>query len=141
MNNTAYSVLIIDDDQHVAEWIKKVFEEEGDIAHICTNPRLAVPLALNYMPQLIIVDVHMSPMSGFEVAIAIKNHEELEHIPLVFISGSDDLKTGLLAFSVGAASFIKKPINAVQLIQETNIMKDICQFTRLAKKITESKNK
>lgn len=132
MMNKPYNVLIIDDDEHMAQFIKTIFEEEGDIAHICTNPNMALALAIQYMPQLIIIDVHMMPISGFEVALALRANEKLEDIPLVFISGSDDNKTGLLAFTVGATAFIKKPINAKQLIEETSIMKDICQLTRIA---------
>jgi PleD family two-component response regulator len=136
MNSKPYNVLIIDDDEFVARHIKKIFEEEGDIAHICTNPELALALAKQYMPQLIIIDVHMTPTSGFEVALQIRADKSLQDTPLVFISGSDDKDTGLLAFTVGATAFLKKPINARQLIEETGIMKDICQLSRIARTIT-----
>jgi PleD family two-component response regulator len=136
MINKPYNVLIIDDDEFVARYIKRIFEEEGDIAHVCTNPELALALAKQYMPQLIIVDVHMTPTSGFEVALGIRAEKSLQDVPLVFISGSDDKDTGLLAFTVGATAFLKKPINAKQLIEETGIMKDMCQLSRIARTIT-----
>lgn len=136
MNSKPYNVLIIDDDEFVARYIKNIFEDEGDVAHVCTNPDLALALAKQYMPQLIIIDVHMTPTSGFEVALAIRADKALQDVPLVFISGSDDKDTGLLAFTVGATAFLKKPINARQLIEETGIMKDICQLSRIARKIT-----
>lgn len=136
MNSKPYNVLIIDDDEFVARHIKQIFEDEGDVAHICTNPNHALALARQYMPQLIVVDVHMTPLSGFEVALIIRADKALQDIPLVFISGSDDKETGLLAFTVGATAFLKKPINARQLIEETSIMKDICQLTRIARSIT-----
>ena len=136
MINKPYNVLIIDDDEFVARYIKNIFEDEGDVAHVCTNPELALALAKQYMPQLIIIDVHMTPTSGFEVALAIRADKSLQDVPLVFISGSDDKDTGLLAFTVGATAFLKKPINAGQLIEETGIMKYICQLSRIARKIT-----
>jgi CheY-like chemotaxis protein len=136
MNSKPYNVLIIDDDEFVATYIKHIFEDEGDIAHICTNPDHALALAKQYMPQLIVIDVHMTPTSGFGVALAIRADKNLQDTPLVFISGSDDKETGLLAFTVGATAFLRKPINAKQLIEETSIMKDICQLTRIARSIT-----
>ncbi len=136
MNSKPYNVLIIDDDEFVATYIKHIFEDEGDIAHICTNPDHALALAKQYMPQLIVIDVHMTPTSGFVVALAIRADKNLQDTPIVFISGSDDKETGLLAFTVGATAFLRKPINAKQLIEETSIMKDICQLTRIARSIT-----
>ena len=136
MNSKPYNVLIIDDDEFVATYIKHIFEDEENIAHICTNPDHALALAKQYMPQLIVIDVHMTPTSGFGVALAIRADKNLQDTPLVFISGSDDKETGLLAFTVGATAFLRKPINAKQLIEETSIMKDICQLTRIARSIT-----
>ncbi len=64
----------------------------------------------NHVPDIILLDVKMPGMDGIETCRAIKNRAEWKDIPVIFITGADELSQKLAAFGVGAVDFVTKPI-------------------------------
>ena len=103
-------ILVVDDTQMNVEILLALLGKEYDIA-VATSGEAALEITKNQQPDLILLDVVMPKMNGFEVCKRIKQDRKLSDIPIVFLSALDeekDRQTGLL---LGAIDFIDKPFN------------------------------
>jgi len=102
------SILIVDDDKLSGIALKHILGDEYDI-HIVRNGQEAITTVFNQPPDIILLDIIMPGLNGFQVIELLKSTEETRRIPVVFITGLtsvDDEEKGL---DLGAADFIKKP--------------------------------
>jgi two-component system aerobic respiration control protein ArcA len=109
------TILIIDDDETMRLALKRMLESEN-YRVLSAEDASQLSVVLDDQPMdLIILDVGLPWINGFELAQMMKEHEDLKRIPIVFISAhkSDaDVKRG---FEVGAADYIKKPFDVAQV--------------------------
>ncbi len=120
------TVLVIEDDETMRAALKRILETDGiDVRTAADGTQLGAALD-NKMVALIMLDIGLPWINGFELAKLLKEHPVLKSIPLIFVSGhtSDaDVKQG---FSVGADDYIKKPFDiekvrrAVQALLKLN---------------------
>lgn len=120
------TVLVIEDDETMRAALKRILETDGiDVRTAADGTQLGAALD-NKMVDLIMLDIGLPWINGFELAKLLKEHPVLKSIPLIFVSGhtSDaDVKQG---FSVGADDYIKKPFDlekvrrAVQALLKLN---------------------
>jgi diguanylate cyclase (GGDEF)-like protein len=109
-NNQSGRILIVDDDPINIEILKIVLENEHDI--LCAdNGAQAFELAKKYQPDLILLDVIMPVMDGFELCRLLKTHTETSAIPVIFITGLNDTEAEIQGLQVGAIDYVTKPIN------------------------------
>src|SRR5438270_751300 len=105
-----------DDDRETREMLKMALELEGyDVAQAANGLRLISTLHVD-RPDLILLDVMMSWIDGFELCRAVKKNDEFRDIPVIFISAkktASDIRTGLAA---GAADYFSKPIDMERLL-------------------------
>lgn len=103
------TLLVIEDDETMRNAIKRIFETDGFVVKTAADgTQLSMVLDDNPI-DLIVLDVGLPWVNGFELAKLLKEHDDLKHIPLIFVSGktSDfDVKRG---FEAGADDYIKKP--------------------------------
>ncbi len=130
-----YSVLIIDDDKFLSQYMAEKFKTTASKITICNDSTKGLSTVIRLKPQLIIIDVQMQPINGFDLGLEIKKTKELEDIPIVFISASTNKEYPVIAFTLGAAAFLTKPLDMDVLLQEAELLMDMCQFKRLAKKV------
>ena len=133
--SNSYSVLIIDDDEFLSSYMAEKFKTTTSKITICNDSSKALQTVIKLKPQLIIIDVQMQPINGFDLGLEIKKIPELEDIPIVFISASNNKDYPVIAFTLGAAAFLTKPLDMDILLQEAELLMDMCQFKRLAKKV------
>ncbi len=104
-------ILIVDDDRDTREMLMLALDLEGyDVEQAANGLRLVSSLRVD-RPDLILLDVMMSWIDGFELCRSIKKNEELRDIPIVFVSarkGGEDVRRGLEA---GAADYFTKPVD------------------------------
>ncbi len=109
------TVLVIDDDESIRLAMKRLLEDEGyNVLSAADASQLSNVLDDQPM-DLIILDVGLPWINGFELAQMMKEHEDLKKIPIIFISAhrsAADVKRG---FEVGAADYIKKPFDVNQI--------------------------
>lgn len=108
---TPRTILVIEDDETMRSALKRIFESDGmNVKTAADGTQLSVVLDDSPI-DLIILDIGLPWINGLELAKLLKEHEELKHIPLIFVSGktSDlDVKRG---FDAGADDYIKKPFD------------------------------
>ena len=111
-------VIIVDDDRDTREMLTLAFELEGyEVAQAANGLRLISSLHVD-QPDLIVLDVMMSWIDGFELCRSIKKNEQFQQIPVLFLSArksADDLRRGLEA---GAAGYFTKPVQVEELMRE-----------------------
>src|SRR4051812_42263046 len=109
-------IIIVDDDRETREMLKMALELEGyDVSQAANGLRLISTLHVD-RPDLILLDVMMSWIDGFELCRAVKKNEEFNGIPVIFISAkktASDIRTGLAA---GASDYFSKPIDMERLL-------------------------
>ncbi len=119
-------ILIAEDERDIRDLIEFTLTFAGHEVVKASNGAQAVELAPQVMPDLIMMDVRMPRMTGYEACRAIKEMDDIKHIPIVFLSakGQDtEIDTGLDA---GAYEYILKPFAPDQLTQR--IKEILAQF-------------
>ena len=106
-----HTILVIEDDETMRNALRRIFEDEGfNVLPAADGTQLSS--VLNDGPiDLIILDIGLPWINGFELAKLLKEHKDLKSIPLIFVSGKTseiDVKRG---FQVGADDYIKKPFD------------------------------
>jgi len=118
MSNKTIYILIVDDNQNNLFTLHTLIEEYLDANILEANSGMeALSILLTEKVDLVILDVQMPEMDGFETAQAIRERKKTQHIPIVFLTAaykSDEFQQK--GFSVGAADYLTKPIDKPQLI-------------------------
>lgn len=121
-------ILIAEDERDIRDLIEFTLKYAGHEVHKAANGAEAVELAPQVMPDLIMMDVRMPKMTGYEACKVIKEMEATRHIPIVFLSAKgqeSEIDTGLEA---GAYEYILKPFAPEQLTQR--IKEILAQFKK-----------
>src|SRR5690606_36944597 len=116
------SILIIEDDETIRAALKRVFEGEGYRVMAAADGTQLSSVLDDAPVDLIVLDVGLPWINGFELAEMMKSHSDLKEIPLVFLSArtSDvDVKRG---FEVGASDYIKKPFDIEKVKRTVNTL-------------------
>ncbi len=109
-------VVIVDDDRDTRELLKQSLESRGfSVAEAQSGLRLIRYLHVD-RPDVILLDVMMSWIDGFELCRAIKRNPEFREIPICFISGRSDPRDIAEGLACGAAAYFVKPIDTDELL-------------------------
>ena len=113
----APKITIVEDDRETRELLALTLESEGfEVETAANGLRLIAALQL-HRPDVILLDVNMSWIDGFELCKAVKQNAQFRDIPVVFVSGRvgrEDRQRGL---SVGAADYFTKPFDVHRLVE------------------------
>ncbi len=120
------TILIIEDEMHIRGNIAEVLELEYYDVLFAENGRIGVDLALEYVPDLIVCDVMMPEMDGFEVIQALQRAPETAMIPFIFLTALADRQSMRFAMELGADDYVVKPFMSDELLATIQ--------TRLAKR-------
>lgn len=111
MNSERPSVLVIDDEPFNLSLMEGVLGSGYNVQKATNGPQ-ALELAFAYPPDLILVDLMMPMMDGFEVCRRLKENPATLHVPVIFVTAKNEIKDEELGFNLGASDFIHKPISA-----------------------------
>lgn len=109
-------VLLVDDNPANLELLTQVLKGAGYRIRSALSGRLALDSTRVAQPDLILLDITMPEMDGFEVCRILKEDERLREIPVVFISALDDVLDKVKAFRVGGADYVTKPFQAEEVL-------------------------
>lgn len=105
-----YSLLIVDDEPDNLRILSSLLREEHQVI-VAKSGHQALTLAQDMQPDLILLDVVMPNMTGFEVIEILKKQTSTQDIPVIFITGLQSSKDETLGFELGAVDYIHKPFN------------------------------
>ena len=114
-DKTNESILIVDDNPDNLRLLSGILSKKG----YKVRPALSGPLALQSVqsspPDLILLDIKMPDMNGYEVCSRLKTDEKTRDVPVIFISALDEIVDKVKAFDVGGVEYITKPFEAERL--------------------------
>jgi diguanylate cyclase (GGDEF)-like protein len=108
---TRLPVLLVVDDQPInIQLIHQIFSENHTIL-MATSGAQALAICANQQPDLMLLDIEMPNMNGYEVCEQIKANPLTHHIPIIFVTAHNNVLAEVRGLSVGAVDFITKPVN------------------------------
>lgn len=111
-------LLIIDDEEATVDMLKTYLEIGGHESVGAYNGNDGLILAQMEMPELLILDLMMPEMDGYEVCKRFRNHPQLQGIPIIIVSARTEQSAIDKAISMGASAYLTKPINLPKLTSE-----------------------
>ncbi len=108
--STRKSVLIVDDTPTNIDILIEILAEDYEVA-VATDGDSALESVDESKPDLILLDIMMPGMDGYQVCSILKKHESTRDIPVVFITAMNDIKDEIKGFEVGAVDYITKPFS------------------------------
>jgi signal transduction histidine kinase/DNA-binding response OmpR family regulator/ferredoxin len=121
LKNGEKNVLVVDDESSIRELLKQEFEEEGYNVTEAKDGFEALEKIKIRKPDIVILDVMMPLMNGFDVVAVIKNNPETKDIPIIILSILEDIQRG---FQVGVDKYLNKPIDVENLKKEVKTLVD-----------------
>lgn len=110
------TILVIEDDAAVARMLAEMLEAEGYIPLVASTGEEGVALATREAPQLILLDLMLPGMDGFQVVESIRGSARTAHIPVMVVSARHDTDVVLRAFGSKVDDYIKKPFHGGELV-------------------------
>ena len=116
MDNSQIKVLVVDDEPSNLRFLSKLLTAQGYQVYRAICGQLALNVAIAHCPDLILLDIRMPEMNGYEVCRRLKATAETEQIPVIFLSVLDEMNDKLQAFRVGGADYITKPFQVEEVL-------------------------
>ncbi len=114
--NLRRRLLIVDDDAAIRLICREVLEAHGFLVREAEDGANALVEARRFRPDLVLVDVMMPAMDGFELARRLRAERETALIPLIFVSARGQTADKVRAFKLGAEDYLVKPFDSVELV-------------------------
>ena len=109
-------ILVIEDEDFLRNNIKKMLELKGHQCQTAENGLQGVEILKNFTPDLIVCDVMMPFMDGFEVLENVKANPQTQNIPFVFLTARADAIDKIKGAEMGASQYLTKPFSMIDLI-------------------------
>lgn len=133
-------ILVVDDDPTLRILIRAALEQAGYLVEEATDGRQALQQFMRHRPAAIMMDVDMPGMNGFDACIRIREDRVGEHIPILMVTGLEDVESVNRAYAAGATDFIPKPINWALLAHRIRyVLRTSATYQKL--RTSEAKNK
>ncbi len=112
-----YRVLLVDDDQELAAMYQMHLENAGMQVDVLHDAAGVLDKLASSSPDLVLMDVNMPGISGFEMGAVIRQFEEYLHIPIVFMTAERGMDARLASLQLGGDDFLSKPVDPVFLVE------------------------
>ena len=109
-------IVVADDDPIVVRFLTSVFQSEGFEVRGAEDGEQALQMIRDNRPDIVILDLVMPFMDGFEVCRQVRQSAETSHLPVIILSMRDKEQDALRAFAMGANDYVRKPFNALELV-------------------------
>jgi two-component system sensor histidine kinase/response regulator len=114
------NILIVDDTPTNLRLLTSILSSAGYVVRPARNGQIALASALSAPPNLILLDIMMPEMDGYEVCRRLKADNQTKNIPVIFISALNDIEEKIKSFELGAVDYITKPFHAEEVLARVN---------------------
>ena len=109
-------ILIVDDTPDNIRFLATILTQEGYKVRKALDGQMALTACENLLPDLILLDIMMPGIDGYEVCKQLKNNEQTSNIPVIFLSAIDDVLDKVKAFQFGGVDYITKPFQGAEVL-------------------------
>ena len=117
---TENKILIVDDIAKNIQMAMNILKNEGYKMFYAKSGEMALKLVIEHDFDLILLDIMMPDISGFEVCIELKNNNKTKDIPIIFLSGKNSSQDISQAYESGGIDYVVKPFITIELITKVN---------------------
>jgi type IV pilus assembly protein PilB len=117
-NATKPLILCVDDDKGILNISERVLGNAGYAVITADSGTAALQILHDHKPELILLDVIMPGMDGYEVCARLQGNKELAYIPVIFVSALGEEENKARAFALGAVDYLVKPVSAATLLHK-----------------------
>ena len=108
-------IVVVDDEPGVGEAIRQLLSRDGFAIESPGDARAALPELIREAPDLVILDVNMPGMSGWELCAILRRQSTTRNVPILFLTGRRELKDRITAMQFGGSDYLAKPFGADEL--------------------------
>ncbi len=131
-------ILVVDDASVNLQLLTNLLEADGYTVYPASSGELALEFVRSTIPDLILLDIRMPGMDGYEVCRRLKSDDRTRSIPVIFISMLEDESDKVKGFQVGAVDYITKPFQAEEVLARVRIHLHLRELTEhLEQKVAE----
>lgn len=123
-------IFLIDDNPDILTLLARILREAGYRVRMATNGPRGIETVRAFPPELILLDITMPDMDGYETCEALKALPETRAIPVIFISALDDALDKVRAFDCGGVDYVTKPFNAAEVLARVGSQLKISRLQR-----------
>jgi DNA-binding response OmpR family regulator len=105
----------VDDEPGVGSAIRDLLANDGYSVEAPGDARTALPELIRAVPDLVILDVNMPGMSGWELCAILRRQSSTRGVPILFLTGRQELKDRITAMQLGGSDYLAKPFGAEEL--------------------------
>lgn len=139
MNSASdYTILIVDDQTSNLEVLSALLESRGFEVLAARDGEAAIAIAQHAQPKLILLDVILPKMDGFEVCRRLKADKLTEHIPVIFMTILEKIEDKVQGFQVGAVDYITKPFQTEEVLARVTTQLRLRSLTRELQEANET---
>ncbi len=111
-------ILIVDDEPNIVMSLEYIFKKENFKVFIARDGKEAIEIAGNTIPDIILLDIMMPKVDGFQVLKFLKENEDLRKIKVLFLSAKNKVSDIELGLQLGADKYMSKPFSTKKLVKE-----------------------
>ncbi|HBH84226.1 MAG TPA: hypothetical protein DDY34_10520 [Bacteroidales bacterium] len=130
-------ILLVDDNPRNLQVLGKLLQEEKYKIEFAVNGESTLEWLKNRQFDLILLDLNMPGMNGFEVCKRIRSDKEMYEIPIIFLSAESERESILKGFEVGAQDYVTKPFDSRELLARVKTQLDLKSKTEKLEKINK----
>jgi DNA-binding response OmpR family regulator len=114
------TILLVDDHPANLKVLHSLFKEQDFAVRIAESGDRALKIMDNFFPDIILLDVMMPGMNGFETCIRIKENQAIPDIPVIFMTALGSVKDKMAGFEAGGVDYITKPFKLAEVLARVN---------------------
>ncbi len=115
-------ILVIDDEPEITDIVETFLETAGYEVESENASEEGIEKAKSFLPDLVLLDIMMPTMDGYEICSELKRSEKTKRIPVVFLTGKDARSDEGRSFKVGGVLYIKKPFSCERLLDIVKVV-------------------
>ena len=135
-----HNILIVDDNPENLHLLANALLSEGYLVRAAPNGEMAITMAMNETPDLVIMDINMPDMDGYQVCDHFKAEPTLKSVPIIFLSAMQDTDAKVLAFNHGGVDYATKPFIFEELLARVSTHIELHQLQQDLEQRNESLN-
>ena len=121
-NKTGQTILIVDDEPMMISLLEMILSADGHTVFTATSGQEGIDRAKAVMPDLILTDIIMPDVDGYELTARIRALPGLHDIPIIFLTGKAASEDGGRSFAVGGTAYLSKPFKDRQIRDVVNLV-------------------
>lgn len=136
--SSPHEIMVIDDNPTILKLLSKILKEKGYVVRPAADGAMALESVAARLPDLILLDVKMTNLDGFQVCRILKSKAYSKDIPIIFISALDDTEQKIEGFKAGGVDYITKPFQSDEVLVRVKTHLSLRELTeRLEQKVDE----